>query len=235
LASRTAALIEPYSDASFEQGKLLCSKQEMLTLADKIHAAGLQLIIHAVGDKAVDQALTVIKEISKPSALPPPRLEQAAVLNQQLVQRIKTQKIIVSIQPCVVASEFLVWSAANRLGEKRAKWLFPVKTLLDMGVLVTAGSDCPMEPLNPLLGITAAVKREAFREQQVDIMDTLRMYTVNAAYASSEETIKGSVEVGKLADFAVLSNDPKSVSTMKISEISVCMTVLDGKVFCSKS
>jgi predicted amidohydrolase YtcJ len=235
LASRTAALIEPYSDASFEQGKLLCSKQEMLTLADKIHAAGLQLIIHAVGDKAVDQALTVIKEISKPSALPPPRLEQAAVLNQQLVQRIKTQKIIVSIQPCVVASEFLVWSAANRLGEKRAKWLFPVKTLLDMGVLVTAGSDCPMEPLNPLLGITAAVKREAFREQQVDIMDTLRMYTVNAAYASSEETIKGSIEVGKLADFAVLSNDPNSVSTEKISEISVCMTVLDGKVFCSKS
>ena len=231
LASRSAALLEPYSDDQKEQGKLLYPNSEMLKLANKIRQAGLQLVIHAVGDKAVDEALTVIEKTVRQSSLHLcPRLEQAAVLNEELVERINKQQVVVSVQPCVVASEFSVWSAANRLGEKRAKWLFPVKTLLENGVRVAAGSDCPMEPLSPLLGIEAAVKRG---EQQVSVEDALRMYTVNAAYASFEEQIKGSIEVGKLADFTILSNDPQSAE--KIKEISVCMVVLDGKIICSKN
>jgi predicted amidohydrolase YtcJ len=231
LASRTATLTQPYNDAPNEQGELLCSKQEMQALAGKIRSAGLQLIIHAVGDKAVDEALKVIETASQDFRRS--RLEQAAVLNERLVRCIKAGGVIVSVQPCVVASEFSVWSAAERLGPERVKWLFPTCTLLKNAVFVAAGSDSPMEPLNPMLGVEAAVKRET--PQKVSVMDALRMYTLNAAYASAEEAVKGSIEEGKLADLAILSNTPESVSAEKLAEISVCMTVLDGKIVCSKN
>lgn len=229
LASRTAALTEPYSDAPEEQGKLLCSAKEMRALAEKIRSAGLQLIIHAVGDRAVAEALSVIEAAG--SGFVRPRLEQAAVLNQQLVQRIKGAEVIVSVQPCVVASEFSVWSAVSRLGEERVKWLFPTRALGESGVVVAAGSDAPMEPLNPMLGVEAAVKREA--PQKITVTAALSMYTLTAAYASGEEAVKGSIEVGKLADLAVLSSNPVSGSSEKLGQISVCLTVLEGRIVCS--
>jgi predicted amidohydrolase YtcJ len=110
LASRTAALFEPYIDDPTVQGKLLCQQNETAVLADKIQNAGLQLVIHAVGDKAIQEALNIIQQASKNSAVPRPRIEQAAVLNQQLLQRIKELDVSVSVQPCVIASEFAVWS-----------------------------------------------------------------------------------------------------------------------------
>ena len=176
LASRTAALLEPYSDSPDEQGKMLCQQNEMLQLAEKIQATGLQLVIHAVGDKAVTEALNVMEQTSQNPALAGPRLEQAAVLNPQLLRRIKELDVSVSIQPCVVASEFSVWSAAEHLGKNRVRWLFPVKDLLSCGVLVAGGSDCPMEPLNPLLGVEAAVKRDGL--QKVSVFEAIQMYTV---------------------------------------------------------
>ncbi len=233
LASRTAALLEPYSDSPSEQGKMLCQQNEMLTLATKIQNAGLQLIIHAVGDKAVQEALAVIEQTRQNSSVVRPRIEQAAVLNQALVRRIKNLGASISIQPCVVTSEFSVWSAADHLGEKRVRWLFPVKKLLSCGVWVLSGSDCPMEPLNPLIGVEAAVKRGDM--QKVSVFEALEMYAIFAAKSSLEEANKGSIEQGKLADFTVLSNDPCSVALDEISKISVCFTIFDGTVSCSKS
>jgi predicted amidohydrolase YtcJ len=230
LASRTAALIEPYCDSPKEKGKMLYSKVEMLLLARKIKAAGLQVIIHAVGDRAVTEALDVFKESGR--NLVTPRLEQAAVLNQELVRYIAELGAFVTVQPCVVASEFSVWSAESHLGKKRAGWLFPVKELLRRGVLVAAGSDCPMEPLNPLVGAEAAVKRAG--NQKSTVFEALKMYTVSAAAASSEEAKKGSIEKGKLADFVVLSNDPFKFSGTKIGDISACSTIIDGVVVCTK-
>jgi len=162
LAARTAALLQPYSDYPAASGKLLCTQEEMNAAAAKILKAGLQLVIHAVGDKAVDAALTTIEQISKevPRKDVRNRIEQAAVLNEGLINRIKKQKAIVSVQPCVVASEFSVWSATERLGAERARWLYPLKTLLKEDIRVVGGSDCPMEPLSPLMGIQAAVTRE---------------------------------------------------------------------------
>ncbi len=232
LASRTAALEAPYSDNPNEQGKMLCSKAEMLKFAEEAQAAGLQLIIHAVGDKAVKEALDVIEENRK-NALTPPRLEQAAVLNPQLVQRIKELGVSVSVQPCVMASEFSVWSAENHLGKKRAGWLFPVKELLRQEVLVAAGSDCPMEPLNPLLGVEAAINRAG--KHKVAVFEALEMYTVLAAKASSDGADKGSIEQGKLADLTVLSKDPLSLAGVKMDKISICLTVIGGVITCSKN
>jgi predicted amidohydrolase YtcJ len=236
LAAKTAALFQPYTDGSAASGKLLCNQEEMKTAAAKILKAGLQLVIHAVGDKAVDAALTAIEEISKeaPRKDARYRIEQAAVLNEELINRMKKQQVIVSVQPCVVASEFSVWSATEHLGAERAKWLYPLRTLLNEGIRVVGGSDCPMEPLSPLLGVQTAVIREIFPEEQVTIDEALRMYTVDAAYSSNEENIKGSVETGKLADLVVLSRDPFSAQPSEIASISVELTIVGGRVVYSK-
>lgn len=236
LASRSAALLQPYSDKLEEKGKLLCPQKEMSKLADKIEQAGLQLVIHAVGDRAVEAALRVLEEKSNQAPRKDfrPRLEQVAVLNEELIERIKKQQALVSVQPCVVSSEFTVWSAIEHLGSERAKCLFPLKTLISRGIKVAAGSDCPMEPLNPLLGIQAAATREPFPEEQISVEDALHMYTVNGAYASFEEQIIGSIEVGKLADFTVLSKDPQTVSPKQIKEIEVEFCIINGKIVYKK-
>jgi predicted amidohydrolase YtcJ len=227
LASKTAALLQPYNNNPASKGKLLCTQEEMNRSAEEIVKIGLQLIIHAVGDRAVDAALTTIETTEKSRRN---RVEQAAVINENLLERMKKLKVIVSVQPRVVASEFSVWSAIEHIGAERAKWLFPVKTLLREGVRVVGGSDCPMEPLNPLLGMQTAVTREVFPEERITVDEALRMYTVDAAYSSNEENVKGSVETGKLADLAVLSRNPLSVAPSEIESISVEMTIVGGKV-----
>jgi predicted amidohydrolase YtcJ len=236
LAARTAALLQPYSDNPATSGKLLCTQEEMNAAATKILKAGLQLIIHAVGDKAVDAALTTIERTSREAPRKDARycLEQAAVLNKGLIERMKMQKVIVSVQPLVVASEFSIWSATEHLGVKRARWLFPLKTLLKDGIRVVGGSDCPMEPLSPLMGIQAAVIREFFSEERITADEALHMYTVDAAYSSGEENIKGTVETGKLADLTVLSHNPTKVPPNEIKNIAVEMTIVGGKVVYSK-
>ncbi|HEX9862367.1 MAG TPA: amidohydrolase [Candidatus Bathyarchaeia archaeon] len=232
LAARTAALFQPYSDDHASDTGLLCTQEALNKLADRIHKANCQLIIHAVGDKAVDAALTAIEATSTEASGKSlrNRIEQAAVLNKESITRIKKQQVLVSVQPNVVASEFSVWSAIERLGVERARWLFPIKTLLKTGICVVGGSDCPMEPLSPLSGIQAAVTREFFPEERITVDEALRMYTVNAAYASFEERLKGSIEAGKLADFTVLSKDPQAVPPNKIGNIAVEMTIVGGRV-----
>jgi predicted amidohydrolase YtcJ len=111
--------------------------------------------------------------------------------------------------------------------------LFPIRELLRNGVLVSAGSDCPMEPLNPLQGTEEAVKREGL--QKVPIFEALQMYTVLAAQSASEFVNKGSIEQSKFADLVVLSNDPTSITVKELKDISVCFTVIGGIIYCPKN
>ena len=176
LSAKTAALLQPYADSSEVSGSLLFTQEEMNVWAIRIRKAGLQLVVHAMGDKALDAALTTIEETSKeaPEIDHRSRIEQAGVLNGKLLQRMKKQKVIVSVQPCVIDSEFSVWSVIDHLGPKRARWLYPLKTLIRKGVRVCSGSDCPMEPLSPLLGIQAAVTREFFPEERINVDEALQ-------------------------------------------------------------
>jgi predicted amidohydrolase YtcJ len=231
LDSKTAALKEPYSDDSANNGKMMCTPEELAASVAKVLALGLQPVIHAMGDRAIDAVLTGIEQSGKKVRF---RIEQAAVLNEGLVKRLSTQDIVVSVQPKMVPTEFTVWSATEHLGFERAKWLHTLKTLLNAEVKVAGGSDCPMEPLNPLLGIQEAVVRESFPEQRLSVEEALRMYTLDAAYCSGEENIKGSIEEGKLADITILSNDPWLVPSSEIKDISVEKVVLDGKIIFSK-
>jgi len=232
LAARTAALREPYSDDPATKGQLLYSQEELNALVVKVHKAKFRLVMHAMGDQAIDMTLTAIEKalIEAPRKSHRYRIEHASVLNKKFIQRIKKLGIIVSVQPKVVISEFSVWSAVDRLGPERARWLYPLKTLINEGIRVAGGSDCPMEPLSPLQGIQAAVTRQFFPEEQITVDEALRMYTINAAYASFEEKIKGSIEEGKLADLTVLSGDPRTTPPNKIGNIKVNMTIVGGKV-----
>ena len=234
LDSKTAALLQPYNDEPNNTGRLFCAQQELARLVAQVLEAGLQPVLHAMGDKAVDTALNVIEQTSKQTGDIRFRIEQAALLNQELIRRLKTQKIVVSVQPKVIASEFSVWSATKRLGVKRAKWLHPLKTLIKEGVKVAGGSDCPMEPLNPLLGMQEAALRHNFPGQCLTAEEALRMYTVDAAYSTCEEKVKGSIEDGKLADLTILSNDPLAVPTNHLKDVNVEITIIDGKVVYSK-
>ena len=231
LDSKTAALTDPYSDDQNNKGKMLLNQNELAVWVAEVVALGLQPVIHAMGDKAVDTALTVIEHSAKKVRF---RIEQAAVLNRCLVKRLGAQDIVVSVQPKMVPTEFATWSATEHLGFERAKWLHPLKTLLNEGVHVAGGSDCPMEPLNPLLGMQEAVLRESYPEQRLTVEEALRMYTLDAAYCSGEEKIKGSIEEGKLVDLTILAADPLGVPTEKIKDIPVDLTIVDGKVVYSK-
>jgi predicted amidohydrolase YtcJ len=228
LDSKTAALSKPYSDEPNSCGRLLLTEQSLSDSVKKVVAMGVQPVIHAMGDKAIDLALKVIERSSDKKIRF--RIEQAAVLDKELIKRIKKQKIVISVQPKVIATEFSVWSAIEHLGDQRAKWLHPLKTLLAEDVKVAGGSDCPMEPLNPLLGVQDAVTRQVFPEQRLSIEEALRIYTIDAAFCSCEEKVKGSIEKGKLADLTILSDDPFVVSPNEIETVKVDTTIIDGKI-----
>jgi predicted amidohydrolase YtcJ len=236
LSARTAALREPYCGDAESRGQPLYSQQELDALVAELHGANFRLVLHAMGDRAISMALDAIEKalMEAPRKDHRYRLEHASVLSRELIRRIKELGMTVSVQPKCVITEFSVWSAVDRLGSERARWLYPIKTLIKEGICVVGGSDCPMEPISPLQGIQAAVTREFFSEEQITVDEALRMYTVNAAYASLEETVKGSIEEGKLADLTVLSADPTVVPPSKIGDISVDMTIVGGKVVYQK-
>jgi len=229
LGARTAALHASYSDDPSTKGMMMYSEGELGELIMKAHRAGLQLAVHAIGDQAVDVVLTAFEKTLKkiPREDHRHRVEHVSVLSEILISRMKKLGVIASVQPHFVVSDFWI---ADRLGPKRARWTYPFKTLIQEGVPTVGGSDCPVEPVKPLLGIQAAVSRKSFPEEQISVDKALRMYTIDAAFASFEENAKGSIEVGKLADLVVLSRDPRRVPPDKIRDIVVEMTFVGGRM-----
>lgn len=229
LGASTAALQSPYADNKTTRGLLVNSKAHLEKLIKKSQKNNFQTAIHAIGDRAIKTVLDALEHAQKENTKKNHRhrIEHASVLNRKLIERIQKLKIIISVQPHFVASDFWI---IKRLGNKRARWTYPFRTLLISGICVCAGSDCPVEPINPLLGIWAAVTREISPQERISIDQAIRMYTINAAFASFEEKIKGTIEEGKLADLTILAQDPYKVDPQKIKDIHVTMTIVDGKI-----
>jgi len=234
LGARTAAMQKPYTDDPSTNGILYHSLAQLKNLIKEADEAGFQVAVHAIGDKAVKETLKAFGE-----ALPKERIakhrhriEHASVLNPNLIKQIKALGLAVCIQPHFIVSDFWV---PQRLGRERARWTYALKSLISHGVRVAASSDAPVEPLSPLLGIWAAVTQHPFLEERLSVEEALTTYTVDAAYFSFEENVKGSIEVGKYADLTVLSDNPLKVKPEKIKDIRVEMTIVDGKVVYSAS
>ena len=228
----TAAVKQPYEGEPDNLGILCVSEEELYQITSKAHKAGFQLAIHAIGDRAISVALDSIERIlkEKPKADHRHRIEHASMLDDQVINCMKNLGVIASVQPVFVSSNNS-WMV-EPLGQKRATELCErIRTLLEAGVKVTGGSDLPADStMSPLSGIQSAVTRYGFApKERITVEQAIRLYTINSAYASFEEKLKGSIEVGKLADLVVLSDDPLAVPTDRISDIKVDMTVVDGE------
>lgn len=233
LGARTAALKEPYNDEPSTKGILCYSEKQIEKIVMLAQNRDLQLCVHAIGDRAINTTLNAFEKTQKKTLGKEHRhrLEHASVLSKQLIKRLKKLGLLVSVQPHFVVSDF--WVEA-RLGSARAKWTYPFKTLIESNIRLSGGSDCPVEPISPLLGIYALVARTSFPEERVSVEEALRIYTVNGAYASFEERFKGSIEIGKLADLTVLSHDPSTIKPDKIKDVKVELTIVGGKIAYSR-
>ena len=229
LGARTAALRQPYADEPSTRGMLNHSQKELKTMIKTVNEADFQIAIHAIGDLAISEALKAFKEALGEATIRKRRhrIEHVSVLNPRLIKQIKALGLMVCIQPHFVLSDFWV---SNRLGQERARWTYPFKSLIENGILAAGSSDAPAEPVSPILGIWAAVTRESFPEERISVAEALKAYTINAAYMSFEESMKGSIEVGKFADLTVLSHNPLEVEPAKIRDIRVEMTIVGGKI-----
>ncbi len=204
---------------------------------------GLQICVHAIGDKANAYMLDLYEKIIKenPKWDRRFRIEHAQHLRKEDINRFADLGVIASVQPYHCIDDG-VW-AEKRIGKERLEYSYPFKSFLDAGVKLCFGTDWYVAPLNPLLGIYAAVTRRTLDdknpdgwipEQKISVEDAIKCYTLNSAYASFEENIKGSIEVGKLADLIVLSDDILTIDPVKIKDAEVIMTVFDGKIIYQK-
>jgi predicted amidohydrolase YtcJ len=231
LGARTASLEKPYSDAPDTAGVTIHTQDELNALVEKAAGHGLQVAIHAIGDRAIGMALTAIENAN----LTVPnsdrlrhRVEHASVLNRGLIDRIRRSKVVASVQPHFIVSDPWV---PDRVGRERAKLVYPLKSLAKIGPTLVGGSDCPIEPIDPLEGLYAAVASapEGYGER-VNAQTAVEMFTRNAAYATHEEKLKGTIEEGKIADLVVLDRDPLQVPPEEIRSISVLATIVGGKL-----
>ncbi|HEY0143282.1 MAG TPA: amidohydrolase [Thermoanaerobaculia bacterium] len=225
LGSSTAAFFEPFSDDACNCGLLMAAMSDgrIARWTNDADAHELQITIHAIGDRANADVLSLFE--SRPNHRQRRfRIEHAQHLTPELIERFAKSGVIASMQPYHAVDDGR-W-AQSRVGADRAPFSFAFRSLIDAGALVTFGSDWSVAPLDPLLGIQAAVTREWVPEQRVTVEEALRCYTVNNAYAMFAEDEIGRIAPGMLADVAVLSHDLfESVDGAKVD-----MTIFDGRV-----
>lgn len=244
LGARTARLSAPYADDPATCGMLTMEPEHLVAVVRRAGELGFQVGIHAIGDEAVGLAADAVEReiIDRGRASLRPRIIHCQVMTENLIRRFADNRILADIQPAFVTSE-LHW-AGSRLGAARASLSYAWRSMIDAGIHCQAGSDCPVEPLNPFQGIHAAVTRQDFTdqppagwcpEQRLTVEQAIRLYTSNAAYASFWEGWKGTLEPGKVADFIVLSADPFTVEPAVLKEIGAEATVVGGRVVWTKS
>jgi hypothetical protein len=199
----------------------------------------LQICTHAIGDRANAFMLDLYARIKSMNS---PwdrrfRIEHAQHLRKEDIKRFAELGVIASVQPYHCIDDG-VW-AEKRIGPERIKTTHPYRSLLKSRAVVAFGTDWPVAPLNPLYGIYAAITRQTvdgknpngwIPEEKISVEDAIKCYTLNAAYASFEEKNKGSIEVGKLADFVMLSDDILTIESVKIKDVKVEMTIFNGEI-----
>ncbi len=233
--AKTACMHEPFSDAPNMCGFCVVDEHEIYEKMKIAHNNGFQICVHAIGDKGnrilVDLYIKLLEEFPRENHRH--RIEHASMLTQDVIQDMKKYGIIASCQPPFLNSEY-TW-LEKRLGKERLKYTYPFKSIIDSGVILASGSDCPIEDPNPLLGLHALINRNGLIiEECISVEEALKTYTLNAAYAAFEEDTKGSIGVGKLADFAILDRNPLETPKDEIKEIKVVETIIRGKTVFKK-
>jgi hypothetical protein len=241
LGSTTALLFAPYLDAPNTSGITsaeLADPEKMWRNIEGADAAGLQIAIHAIGDKANRTILDFYERLEQEHGPRDRRLriEHAQHLTPADIPRFGRMHVIASMQPYHLIDDGR-W-AEKRIGPERAKMAYAFRSLLDSGATLAFGSDWSVAPMVPLMGIYAAATRRTLDgkrpggwipEQKISVAEAARAYTTGSAYASFEEKIKGSIEPGKLADLVVLTDDIFAIDPVKIADTKVFLTLFDGR------
>lgn len=237
LGGRTAALSSPYNDDPENMGMLIYEDKklsEMLLLAAK---SKIQPAVHAIGDRTMEQVLNIYKELNRDDDTKNlrPRLIHCQITTDHIIKEMGKHNVIGDIQPGFLPTDLKI--IESRVGMERAKESYAWKSMLEEGVKVAGGSDCPIESFNPFLGIYGAVTRTDYAgnpkggwnmEEALSLEEAISLYTVGSSYATFEENIKGKIESGYLADFIVLKEDVKSIPTSQLKDVTVEKTFVGG-------
>ena len=239
LGSHTAAMLEPFTDAPSDTGLFVNTPDDLYRWVSGADKAGLHVIVHAIGDRAIRQQLDIYERVEKENGPRDRRfrIEHAQHIAPADIPRFAALGVVASMQPYHAIDDGR-W-ADKRIGPERAKGTYAFRSLLDAGVILAFGSDWYVAPMEPLMGIYAAATRRTLDgkhpegwvpEQKITVEQALRAYTFGSAYASFDERSKGTIEPGKLADIAVLSDDILAMDPSRIDRVKVAITVLDGKI-----
>jgi len=237
LSTGTAVTYEPYgADPNHKTtGVFVIDPDKLTELASAVHGFGWQLMIHAIGDRTLDNAIFAIEKAlrKRPKRDARPRLEHCVMLTRPMIERIERLGILVILQPG------FIWGLGDnyisQLGHERASKTKPFRTIIDHNVLMAFSSDRPVIDGAPLLGIHAAINQKTMSgrdyapDERISVEEALRCYTINGAYTTFEENIKGSIEWGKLADLVILAEDPTRVAHDRIKDIPVIATMVQGE------
>jgi predicted amidohydrolase YtcJ len=237
LGSHTAAFFKPFEDTPSDSGFFITPEAELYKRIKSADSAGLQVMTHAIGDKAIHTLLNIYERVIKENGEKDRRfrIEHAQHIHPKDIARFAALSVIPSMQPYHAIDDGR-W-AEKVIGKERIKTTYAFRSLLDANARLAFGSDWFVAPPTPLEGIYAAVTRQTLDgknpdgwvpEQKIKVSEAVKAYTVNAAYASFEENIKGSLETGKLADFVVLDKNIFEISPAEIRNVNVLRTVVGG-------
>ena len=242
LGSRTAYMFEPFADDPGNRGLLSDEMHPPSALRDRLmqaDAAGLQLRVHAIGDRAISMMLDIFADIEKEHGYRDQRfsIEHAQHMAQKDFDRFAKLHVIASMQPYHAIDDGR-W-AEKRLGHERARYSYAWRSFLDHGVTLAFGTDWPVAPLDPMLGLYAAVTRATLDgknaggwipEEKITLAEAVDAYTMGSAFAEFQEREKGSITPGKLADLVILSDNIFQLKPEAIRNVKVQTTIIGGEV-----
>lgn len=239
LGSHTAAMLEPFSDSPKDLGLLVNTPEDLYAWTSGADKSGLQVMVHAIGDRAIRLQLDIYERVEREDGPRDRRyrIEHAQHLAPSDIPRFARLDVIASMQPYHAIDDGR-WADAV-IGAERSKTTYAFRSLLDAKARLAFGSDWFVAPPTPLEGIYAAATRRTLDdkhpggwvpEQKISVEEALRAYTAGAAYASFEENKKGTLERGKLADFAIIDRDITRIPPEEIRNAHILMTVVGGKV-----
>lgn len=234
LDPHTAALREPYFDAPDNRGVLYFTDEELEDFFIKANRAGLQICMHAIGDRAIEQALNAYEKAlaDTPRKDHRHRIDHFEISAPDLIEKAKKLGVVLAMQP-VFDYYWPKPGYAAVIGDERADWKCALAPVLKAGLKAGAGSDWPVTSINPFLGIHGAVNHSV-ESSRISVMDALRMYTVDAAYIGFSENVRGSLKSGKEASMVILSDNPLEHDRDKLDRIQVLETVYKGRTVWKK-
>ncbi|HEY2422001.1 MAG TPA: amidohydrolase [Neobacillus sp.] len=232
---RTALLSEPYQDEPNQIGEAMHTQEALYELVREIREHRMPVAVHTIGDQALQNVLDILDQF--PRVKHRDRIIHASLLREDLVQRLADPSRVADIQPRFVVGDY-PW-IKERIGEKREKFLYAWNTLLTNGVICAGGSDAPVEPVDPLLGIHASVTRKAPWQthegwnapEKLSLQKAIELFTIGAASATNEEHLKGTISKGKLADMTVFSKNLFALDDLdELLHTQVDMTIINGEI-----